>query len=127
MCRVFCVLVMGMYACVVLLAVGVALSSAGERYLQPKCPKCLCGVQAKVADRKINAILFGSDYVFSKQIFNCTDRRFLRPYYYPGANRCSCIEDKEPVVECEAKIWRLQPIKHNTVKTNNNAFHSIYL
>ena len=118
---------MGMCACVVVFVVGVALTPAAYVYPQPQCPNCLCGIQAKVEDRKVNAILFGSDDVFKKQIFNCTDQILPRPYYFPGAVRCSCTEDKEPVVECEAKIWRLQPITHKTVKTNKTVLHSLYL
>ena len=128
---------MGVYACIVLLVVGEALMSAGQLelpplpaarlYRQAKCRDCLCSLQAKVEDRKINAILFGSDDVFKKQIFNCTDQRLPIPYYYPSTTRCSCTEDKEPVVECEAKIWRLQPIKHKTVNTNNTISHGLNL
>ena len=111
---------MSMYACVVLLAVGVAMASALTVHPIPKCwfclpepicEPCICRVQARPGDaahNKIFAPWFNS--VFDKLILKkCPPPTFKKKFYYPpGVAKCECKPDKVPQQKCRSEIWKLQ-------------------
>ena len=121
--HVFLIAVMSMYACVVLLAVGVAMASAigpGCWYCLPEpiCEPCICRVQAKQIDVSHNGIFapwFNS--VFDKQLRTiCPPPKFQKFYYYlPNFAKCECQEDKFPQTKCTSEIWKLQNDAHKKV------------
>ena len=96
-------LAMGMYACVALLGVIVALAEAGV-YLKPTCPACVCRIQAKLEDINVNVVF---DQWFDKRIFTCPFPTFPKFYYGYRGSRCECAEENVPVRVCQSEIWKL--------------------
>ena len=102
-------LAMGMYACVALLMVTVALAEATPRYYpRPTCPTCVCRIQAKPEDAKDNAVFAQwFNAVFDKRILTCPFPTFPPHYYGYRRSRCECAEEGAPVRGCQSAIWKL--------------------
>ena len=105
--------VMGLYACVAVLAVSSTLAAA--YVYPPACPACVCKVEAKAADAIVNKD-FGPWFrsVWVKEIFTCPPTR-IPAYYGRPSLLCYCKEDPKPITKCQLQIWRLRAIKNKTV------------
>ena len=81
------------------------------------CSDCVCQVKAKVEDKYINTVFepwFKG--AFSKDTFNCSSIPI--PEGYPGFYPlCSCIQDTNPVEDCEKQAWKFIGPKNDMVHT----------